>query len=438
MYWKQILTIVLALFIFTTNAGFCGDLKIVDKTNYQEIEGMVPDPVVEWFKRGDFMMRVGELNYDPAEAIPTWMTESFTENVGKYELNEDTVIVDVKTGNTPEFIKGIPFPEIKKDDPMAPAKIMFNGNFVRQVNGPHRDQLLLTLMDGKTRKLERFIKVMFYTYPYTAWEGARDIPNPDKLEFKDQVLIKEPYDMAGTSLMTWRYLDNREDMLFGYIPAIRRVRRLTPASRSDALFGTDMARDDANYNAFDGKIGDVEWRLIGEGEILVSYASQDQLPIVINEKGEWTIDLTNRRKYAAYGYEEYAKDYYKGDVAPWCQTSNVWVKRPVWIVEGRHKDSYYNYGRQIHWMDKETFQVHWKQIFDRSDEYWKMLYYTWSNAKSEKGSERGIMYSSNMIDERTYHGTAQDIFCDNCYYVLNAIGNSADQFSLSGFTKLSK
>ena len=66
--------------------------------------------------------------------------------------------------------------------------------------------------------------------------------------------------------------------------------------------------------------------------------------------------------------------YYKGDVAPWCATNVIWTERPVWVIEGRHKSQYYNYGRQIHWVDKETFNVYWKEIYDRSDEYWKMYW----------------------------------------------------------------
>ena len=124
-------------------------------------------------------------------------------------------------------------------------------------------------MNGKSRKLERYIGVDFWTWPFVGWGLAQEMStNPDRLEFYTQVLIKSPYDMEGTALMTWRYLDNRQDMLFGYVPAIRRVRRLTPAGRSDALFGSDFARDDGGYAAYDGKIGDVDWKILGEATIL--------------------------------------------------------------------------------------------------------------------------------------------------------------------------
>ena len=60
---------------------------------------------------------------------------------------------------------------------------------------------------------------------------------------KDQITrANSPYDMAGTAVLTWRYRDPKaEDNSFAYVPAIRRVRRMTPANRSDAMMGSDMA-----------------------------------------------------------------------------------------------------------------------------------------------------------------------------------------------------
>jgi len=424
--------------IFAT-AAMGGEFQIIDKSNYEKVKGQVPEPVLEWFKKGDWMMRVGELEADWAETQPSWIKKSRTENIGKYTLSPEITIVDAKTGKAPGFIEGIPFPKIDPKDPLAGAKIMYNGNMVRQNNGPLKTSFRLTFMDGKTRSLERYILVHWFSYAFVGWPEASSIPNPNNLEFYTQVLIKQPYDMAGTSLMTWRYLDNKPDLLFGYVPAIRRVRRLTPAGRSDALFGSDFARDDGGYAGYDGKIGDMEWKVIGETTILGGFNSPKPQLIVINDKGEWEIQgMDDREAHAAYGYEEYAKMYYKGDVAPWCQTNTVWTKRPVWIVEGKPKNPYYNYGREIHWVDKETFTGYWKEIYDRSDEYWKMYWATWGWAATADGKEAGSMIISMVLDERLQHCSSLDSYCKDCYYINNAKSIDLNQFSLAGFTKMSK
>lgn len=420
-------------------AAIAGQMQIVDKNNWQAVKGLVPDPVLGWLKKGDWMMRVGKLKFDPAKTQPSWVIESHKTNAGRYTLNNKFVIVDAKTGKEPKFIKGIPFPKIDPKDPMAAAKIMYNGSLVRQNVGPMRNSFRLTFMNGNSGKLERYIKVNWWSWAFEGWPPAADMANPDHLEFYTQNLITEPYDMAGTALMTWRYMDDKEDMLFGYVPAIRRVRRLTPAGRSDALFGSDFARDDGSYSAYDGRIGDMKWKILGEGVILGGFNSAVPQKIKINDAGEWVIQgMQDRRKYAAFGYEDYAKDYYKGKVAPWCQTNTVWVKRPVWIVEGLPQNPYYNYGREIHWIDKETFVDYWKQIYDRSDEYWKMLWMTWGVAVTDDGKEGISILSSMVLDERLNHCSAIDEYGKDCYYTTNAKTIDLSQFSLPGFTKLSK
>lgn len=44
---------------------------------------------------------------------------------------------------------------------------------------------------------------------------------------------------------------------------------------------------------------------------------------------------------------------------------------PVGILEITAKDPYYGYGRQYLWMDKELFRAYYKEVYDRSGQYWK-------------------------------------------------------------------
>jgi len=96
--------------------------------------------------------------------------------------------------------------------------------------------------------------------------------------YKNIITVTYPYDMDGITVMVWRYLDDRRDVNFSYIPAIRRVRRMSPASRSDSFLGSDFSLDDSA--GYDGKIADIEWKLIKTQEAILPYLSEDPQEVV--------------------------------------------------------------------------------------------------------------------------------------------------------------
>ena len=148
--------------------------------------------------------------------------------------------------------------------------------------------------------------------------------------------LKKPYDLAGSSIMTWRYRDpKKEDNSFAYSPMIRRVRRMSAANRSDALMGSDLAVDDAN--GYDGKVTAFTWKILRKQEALLPILDVEPVRIVKNDRGEWV--TTKDIKPIIYGYQ---KEGWQG--APWAPTNLCWVKRPVYIIEMNAKDRYYNYG----------------------------------------------------------------------------------------------
>ena len=101
--------------------------ETIDKTNWQKAEGLLPDPVLNYVKKGDFVLHVGKFNYDP-----TWQPEflkASQANAGKYDIDDDGNVVDPKTGKRPDYIYGFPFPNIDPKDPKAAIKIMWNRSF---------------------------------------------------------------------------------------------------------------------------------------------------------------------------------------------------------------------------------------------------------------------------------------------------------------------
>lgn len=341
--------------------------EMINAANWQKAEGLVPEQMLEMMKKGDWSIHtVEKLNYSADRETGFWVShakKAFKANVGKYDLNEKNLIIDASTGELAKFIIGFPFPKIDPEDPKAAAKIMYNKEYLVYQLGPKHSSSHFKWISRAG--FEREVGAVFReTYP-TGWPGAEKIPNPDGIERYNIISAVEPYDIAGTSIMLWRYLDDRRDVNYSYVPAIRRVRRMSPASRSDAFLGSDFCVDD--IITYDGKIADFEWKLVGKQEALLPWHSTEPLRAVRNEKGELKV-LDKEIIPVRYGYHE--KDW---SGAPWCPVSPVCLKRSAWVIEAIPKDPYYNYGTQHIWVDEEANLPFLKVIYDRGGKFWKMV-----------------------------------------------------------------
>ena len=123
---------------------------MIDKTNAEQAQGLIPDPVLNWVKKGEGSMTVGELSYNPDEFLPPPAKASMESNKGKYDVDAEGGIVDVKTGKLPEFIDGMPFPEIDPQDPHAGEKIMYNKHYYSYAVGPIQVPFQVSWVGRKT------------------------------------------------------------------------------------------------------------------------------------------------------------------------------------------------------------------------------------------------------------------------------------------------
>ena len=407
---------------------------VIDKTNWEKIEGMVPEPVLNYVKKGDLTIRVGDLAYDPAEYLTSYEKQSLQyleANRGKYDVNEEDVIVEIQSGKPPDFIEGLPFPEIDPDDPQAGAKVLYNQRYQSYAQGP-------TAMPYQFRWIgrggfERSIEGQIKGFPMDGYAPRKASGNKENVERYGILQVMAPFDIAGTNMLLWRYRDTRPDSTFGYIPAIRRVRRLSPANRSDSYIGSDLCVDDAWL--YDGKLSSFKWKLLRKQDGLLPFTSREVQPLIkesdrcVTSEGIPCFEINYERKDA--------------QTAPWFpseKTPLVWVKRPVYVVEGRAKDPYYNYGSQVFWIDAENpLNFVFKVIFDRADEYWKNVWLVWGAVGTEDGSVRTMLPSYMLaVDDRTDHATQLQGFCkDYIYKVFDGLQKEKD-YSLAGFQRLCK
>jgi len=102
---------------------------------------------------------------------------------------------------------------------------------------------------GSDGNLERTIKMSWDRIYLTAREKLDPKPNyADKykdLVFKQFAYVQWPFDLKGFGNLGIRYCDStKEDDSYAYIPAMRRVRRLSSAQRFDAFVGSDATLGD--------------------------------------------------------------------------------------------------------------------------------------------------------------------------------------------------
>ncbi len=402
--------------------------EIIDKTNWEKAEGLVPDCMLEWVKKGEWTLPLGKLNYDTSEYFTPYAIESFTGNVGKYDLNEEDIIVETETGEMARMVIGFPFPKIDPEDPKAAIKIMYNKQYVTYVIGCKNFSTFVWWI-GRSTGFEREISVIFNDAYLTGYPGARKYKNPKDIERYALISVKAPYDLAGTAQLMWRYLSAKADMNFAYVPAIRRVRRMSPANRSDGFVGSDFAVDD--ILAYDGKIPLFEWELIEKKEALVSFAGTEPIQANVNARGEW--ETGRRRPSMDYGFH---KKEWQG--SPWAPLSLTYVKRPVWVIKAKSKDPYYNYGTQYVWVFADSWGPAYKIVHDRSEKFWKFLSATTAGYKTDDGKVKFLSWMDHVIvDTRREHATVISQLHPDTNLMFNAELNLND-FSLAGFQKFCK
>lgn len=401
---------------------------VIDTTNWEKAEGLVPDELLGWIKKGEFVLGVGELEYRPADCLPPYALRALRDNKGKYTLDGNDCIVEKETGKPVQRLVGHPFPEVDLADPKACQKIVYNCFYTVHANG----DFIASLHTDYIRRsgFERSTKGEMRNLAMVGNPEAVVRDNPDGLEKYTLFVARSPYDIAGAAIMTWRYLDPlKQDNTFAYLPAIRRVRRMSSGNRSDAMFGSDAAVDDAG--GFDGKVTSMEWKFVRQQEALIPFASGKLSRIVKHPMGGWR--SSGDLSVMVYGYE---KEGWTG--ASWAPVNWVWVKKPVVVLEAKAKDPYYNYGVQRLWVQTETWGVAYKSIYDKAGAYWKTFIAQPRYFESEDGSFHMAHAGDQLvIDERSNHATVfrGPMATESWKYFVEM---DLNDFSLAGFQKFCK
>jgi hypothetical protein len=212
-------------------------------------------------------------------------------------------------------------------------------------------------------------------------EPKPEKPNPNDYRAQQGLYpILEPFDLKGVGALGNRYNESsKQDDSWLYLPSLRRVRRLSTAQRSDALFGQDTDVD--SYYGYSGHIAWMDWKYLGEKEVLGAYHAKNY-PVKWDAKVDWAFN-------------------------------DDWEKRKVYVVEGISKLPQYAYSKRVLFIDKESWTVPFTDIYDQSGELWKIWINNFSfrtkaptaGAIDYSPDEMGFIPAIVMVDVQLEHAT---------------------------------
>ena len=364
MYWRHRILLSVALVCLlggparAAEPASANGLKpgdVLDQSNWKKAEGLLPPEILRHYQTGEYANPIVDW---PVEQVvwPPDFLEGCKHNEGRFTIGEYGEIIEKSTGKQPDYVIGHPFPTIDSADPKAGTKIIWN--FLYRTwyfgNAHYESQVLWIAPRGVERRSDNDVN----------WQFFDGVPKEELTEntqgfsYRNLTFARSPADLNGIAALTWRYREpGKRDSVWTYVPALRRVRAVSPANRSDGFLGSDMAQDDGPF--FDGKVEDFTWRLVGQADQL---RLVDPLNLEGKHESVWLDTGGWRTNWPEMQFLGFQDPNWQG--VAWAPIAAALAVRRHWIVEAVPKDKYYMFGKLELYIDKVTFQGAWNRKFN--------------------------------------------------------------------------
>jgi hypothetical protein len=311
----------------------------VDKASIDKVKGLV-SPAIEWCINQGMTMKI-------IAPKPIGWPSAYKQATEKYSSQVKLAENGLSLSG---YVAGAPFAVLDTSDPKIALKVMWNYEYRPY---PGTDDFVEydfpadtgAVGNGQPMQAERHYWIgesrRLYYNGRLYVDPKPELPNPEGIRFKEVLgPLVAPFDLKGIGALEYRYIDPaKQDDTWLYVPSLRRVRRLSTAQRSDALFGQDTDPD--SYWGYNGHIAWSEWKFLGEKE-MVGVLHGEHFP---QKRCEGAADFM------------------------FCDS---WEKRKMYVIEGVSKLPQYAYGKRVIFIDKESMVVAYSDIYDRSNELWKV------------------------------------------------------------------
>lgn len=303
------------------------------------------------------------------------------------EKHAGSVTIDPTTWDVNGFVTGVPFPSISDEDPLAGVKLHYNFMYTPWMGDVGKfDPMVLLSIDAKNG----LQKELHATVSKMLLKGRLSEPHElsDDLRQASMMIITYPTDAKGVGILSMMKDDGALPDNYGYIRAVRRVRRLSGGSWKDPLGGTDLLGDEQT-----GLNADPRWykeiKVVGKRWILAVAHSTNP------------------------GMEESAKDpdqHYgvKVSTAPHWDFEDTYEPRQVWVVEMTMPDDHLA-SKKIYYFEAENAYMSLPYLFeayDRRGQLWRTMdqgLYTYRTSTTNR-----LVYAPSpvrIIDLQRNHAT---------------------------------
>jgi len=374
---RPLITLVAMLLLSAAARADVQPGDLITKANVDKARGLM-SPGVVWCVEHGMTMKIV-----PTKKVewPRPYREATEAHAAQVRISADRTVLE-------NYVAGMPFPNIDVNDPDAAIKIMWNYQYKplltddvleRDFQVPSGPMTFTAPMVPDREFMVGDLRRLYYNGRLFV-DPKPDLPNPDGVRYKEILSpIVAPFDMKGVGALDIRYVSAaRQDDNWLYVPAVRRVRRMSTAQRSDSLFGQDTDQD--SYWGFSGHIAWSDWKLLGVKEVL---------------------GVVHRESYPAQRCPGGADFVY-------CDN---WEKRRAYVIEGVSKLPQYAYGKRILYIDTEAWITLYSDIYDKRGELWKVWMEFFSFRKQARPDSK-VVYddemgftSAVMIDTQSNHAT---------------------------------
>lgn len=288
-------------------------------------------------------------------------------------------------GELVNFTAGQPFPysewakaatghrcDLTSDDPQFGAKLAWNFNFRWQAGGTHMPHTGQSFWRGKgdnTWKIAQGeYRRTYFSHRADLLPETTELVPGTNLEFAEYNETVDPFDMRGQRFLVYRYRNaiEKDDDIWAYVPALRRVRRIASNERADSLFGSDFTFEDIYL--FSGLVWEHDWSFEGEPTVLAPMDSQRTCfpRNVAGWKPDRISQLGDDEQFFACKFGPYR-------ALPFVDES--WQKRTTVKLLQTPKRAEHPYSRRLLWYDKETFSPLMAIAFDREGQPFRVNWY---------------------------------------------------------------
>lgn len=360
----------------------------INSSNVGQYTQWLDETLVEIIRAGEYQITLG-----PRLDFPTHprYQQATATHAGETRL-------DPATGELTGYQSGMPFPELDTKDPQGGLKAAWNMRYSYTPDETETAHFIWRYRDMERNKVERTLTMYGAILRYTHRHSHEPIPeleeNPARLFSALYLNVTSPQDIRNTQLLIHRAEEDSEpEQAWMYLNTQRRVKRIATGQKTDAFLGSDIMIED--FLGYNGRIKDMEWKLLGSGESLLPMYGHNQLDLSQQE--------TDSEGFADIAFSG------KGG----CFPEVTWQLRKVYHLEAVPRDSRHPLSRRHYIIDAATFSPALTRIYDRMGSLWKLGIAALSHSDfhtPENKSWQGVITDGvSMIDLQARHCTTLNL-----------------------------